>query len=121
MQFANTLSDDTVAKEIGRRIAAARIERQMTQALFAAAAGVSKRSIERLEDGTTAQLSNFIRCLRVLDKLEGLERLLPETPPNPITLLKSHRAPRSRARPPKRNAISATAATKPVWVWGDEK
>jgi transcriptional regulator with XRE-family HTH domain len=121
MEFTNTLSDDAVAKELGRRIAAARIEHHLTQAQFAQAAGVSKRSIERLEDGTSAQLHTFIRCLRVLEKLDGLERLLPQTPANPIALLKNRRASRSRVRAPKGNGTSAAVAPKLGWVWGDEK
>lgn len=95
----------------------------MTQAQLAKAAGVSKRTVERLEDGTPTQLGNLIRCLRALDKLEGLERLLPETPINPIELLKGHRIPRSRARPPTGDGHAAEHPSKvtPGWVWGDKK
>ena len=128
MKFTNLLSDDAVTEEIGHRIAAARLERQMTQAQLAAATGVSKRTVERLEDGAPTQLSNLIRCLRALEKLEGLERLLPETPANPIELLKGRRAQRSRVRPSKGGGTSSAVAgaamdtpLTPAWVWGDKK
>ena len=127
MRFTNLLSDDAVTEEIGPRIAATRIERQVTQAQLAEAAGVSKRTVERLEDGAPTQLGNLIRCLRALDNLEGLERLLPETPANPIELLKGSRNQRSRARVSKGAASRSSASRSkdtpntPGWVWGDKK
>jgi transcriptional regulator with XRE-family HTH domain len=114
MKFSNIISDDAVMEELGHRIAAARLERRMTQAQLAEAAGVSKSTVERLEDGASAQLTNVIRCLRALDRLEGLERLLPDTPTNPIELLK-RRSPRSRARPSKDTSPASG------WTWGDRK
>jgi transcriptional regulator with XRE-family HTH domain len=121
MKFTNLLSNDAVTEEIGRRIAAARLERQMTQAQLAEAAGISKRTVERLEDGESTQLANLIRCLRALDKLEGLERLLPETPINPIEQLKGRRTPRQRARSSKGGGTSETAPPVAPWTWGDRK
>lgn len=128
MKFNNLLSDGAVTEEMGRRISATRLERQMTQAQLAEAAGISKRTVERLEDGEPTQLANLIRCLRALDKLEALERLLPETPINPIEQLKGHRTRRQRARPSKGGGASHSMAGPaegaplgPPWVWGDKK
>ncbi|WP_340645936.1 helix-turn-helix domain-containing protein [Phenylobacterium sp.] len=127
MRFNNLLSDDAVTEEIGCRVAAVRLQRQMTQAQLAAAAGVSKRTVERLEGGAPTQLGNLIRCLRALDKLEDLERFLPETPTSPIALLKAGRAQRSRVRASKGGATSGAIASptveapvRPGWVWGDQ-
>jgi len=115
MKITNLTTDDAALVEFGRRIAEARLARQMTQARFAQAAGVSKRTIERLEDGASTQSGNLVRCLRALDKLEGLDRLLPETPANPIALLERHGKTRQRARP----ADTPEPATP--WTWGDEQ
>ncbi|MDO8297693.1 MAG: helix-turn-helix domain-containing protein [Caulobacter sp.] len=116
MKITNLTTDDAALAEFGRRIAEARLARQMTQAQFARAAGVSKRTIERLEDAGSIQLGNLIRCLRALDKLDGLERLLPETPANPIALLERHGKARQRARP---DAEAGPASAAP-WTWDDE-
>jgi DNA-binding XRE family transcriptional regulator len=115
MRFTNLLTDAAVITEMGHRLAAARLERQMTQAQLAYAAGVSKRTVERLEDGASTQLSNLIRCLRALGLLQGLERLLPEAQTNPVELLK--RRGRTRARSRVRNV----AAPATQWSWGDDK
>lgn len=119
MQFKNLLSDEAVMAEMGQRLTAARLEQRMTQAQLAQAAGVSKRTVERLEDGASAQLTNLVRCLRALDRLEGLERLLPETPMSPIELLKRSKTPRSRVRHVREQGVAETSGA--AWVWGDEK
>lgn len=115
MKITNLTTDDAALGEFGRRVAEARLARQMTQAQFAEAAGVSKRTVERLEDGASTQFGNLVRCLRALDTLDGLDRLLPETPPNPIALLERHGKTRQRARP----AEAPEAATP--WTWGDDQ
>lgn len=117
MKFEDLLSDEAVMAEMGQRLTAARLERRMTQAQLAQAAGVSKRTVERLEDGASAQLTNLVRCLRALGKLEGLERLLPETPVSPIELLK-RKAPPSRVRRIREPGVAETGGS--AWVWGDE-
>lgn len=114
MKFDPFLSDDGVMAELGRRLTQARLAQSMTQAQLAQAAGVSKRTVERLEDGTSVQLANFIRCLRALNKIDGLDRLLPPTPVNPLDLLKSGGEARVRAR-----ATGVEAPGRP-WTWGDE-
>ncbi|MBX9616261.1 MAG: helix-turn-helix domain-containing protein [Brevundimonas sp.] len=116
MKITNLTTDDAVLEEFGRRMAEARLAKAMTQAQFALAAGVSKRTIERLEDGGSVQVANLVRCLRALGKLEGLDRLVPETPPNPIDLLERQGKTRQRARP---DADSGAGGGAP-WTWGDE-
>ena len=78
MNFTNALTDQATLAELGVRAARARLERGWTQAQLAEAAGVSKATVERLENGSSTQLHNLLRCLRALDRLENLEGLLPE-------------------------------------------
>jgi len=113
MKFDNLLSDQAALTELGRRIADARLSRRITQAQFAQAAGVSKRTVERLEDGGSTQLANLIRCLRALGRLEGLERLFPEALVNPVELL-------GRSRRRQRVRASKDAPSPVPWTWGDE-
>ena len=115
MNISKMLTDDAVLAEIGKRIARYRIDSQMTQAELAEQAGVSKRTVERIEAGASVQFSTVIRVLRVLDLLQGLDQMIPEPVPRPLDLLKQKGKVRQRAsssKPPEK------APKK--WTWGDE-
>jgi transcriptional regulator with XRE-family HTH domain len=114
MPIQRLMSDEALLHEIGQRIARLRLERNLSQAQLAEQAGISKRTLERLEAGAAAtQLSLFLRVLRQLDLLERLELLLPEPQPSPLALLEQQQqATRKRA--------SRRRLTKPAssWSWG---
>lgn len=115
MKIVNSLADDAILQELGRRLAAVRLNLNLTQAALAEQAGVSKRTIERLESGQVAtQLSGFVRVCRALNLLERLDLLLPEISASPIETLKLHGRQRRRAS----NRVADTPATKP-WRWAD--
>lgn len=100
---------------IGERISRQRLERNLTQAELATQAGVSKRTIERLEAGESTQLSNFLRILRALHLLDGIDILLPELPPSPIDQLKLKGRQRQRA-----SSARETESQTRAWTWQDE-
>lgn len=114
MRIENLLSDDTVLVELGGRLALRRIELGMSQAVLAEQAGVSKRTVERVESGATAQTATLIRLLRALKLLDRLEALVPEAGPRPMDLLKLKGSERQRA--PRKKAGSSERP----WQWGDE-
>src|SRR3954453_23441134 len=114
MKFTNLLTDEAAMAELGRRVAQARINRGLTQGELAEAAGVSKSTVERLEAGGSTQLSNLLRCLRALERLEGLEALLPEDAPRPLDLLERRGRTRRRVRHGRE-----TAGARTPWTWGD--
>ena len=70
MKFEENRSDHSTLEELGRRIARYRLNGNWTQAALAREAGVSKRTLHRLEHGDSIQASNLIRILRALDLLE---------------------------------------------------
>ncbi|MCY4419932.1 MAG: helix-turn-helix transcriptional regulator [Gammaproteobacteria bacterium] len=78
MQIFPLLSDRIVLVELGARIAAKRIALDLSQAQASQRAGISKRTLERLEAGHSVQLSSLVRILRVLDGFSGLDQLFPE-------------------------------------------
>src|SRR5690625_749768 len=110
--------DATVLAELGRRLARRRLDLDLTQAAAAKEAGVSKRTVERMEAGATVQLSSFIRLLRALDLLDTLDRLLPEPGPRPLDLLKLKG--RQRRRAPSSDAAAEPPASS-EWHWEDEQ
>jgi transcriptional regulator with XRE-family HTH domain len=113
LRFEDAISDAATLQELGHRVEAARLDRNMTQAQLAEQAGIGKSTVERLEAGRAPQLANFLRVLRVLNLLEALDRVLPERHISPIEQMKlaGHRRRRaSRQRP---------AQARP-WQWGDK-
>jgi len=110
-----TMTDDAVLEELGRRLGRRRIDFQLTQAKLAEQAGVSKRTVERMEAGAAVQTRSLIRILRMLDLLQGLDQLIPETGPRPMDLLKLKGKERKRA-----SSSSATNQSGEVWSWGDD-
>lgn len=116
MQISSSLTDDAALHEIGERIAARRIDLQLTQAAVAEQAGIAKRTLERMEAGYSSQLSSLVRVLRVLDALPGMDSLIPETGPRPMDLLKHKGKPRQRASG-RRTARPAGKA----WSWDKDE
>jgi len=110
-----SMGDDAVLEELGRRLGQRRIALGLTQAKLALEAGVSKRTIERIEAGAATQTLNLIRILRVLGLLPGLGRLIPETGPSPMDLLKLKGKARKRAAS-RRSANPSGGG----WSWGDD-
>lgn len=115
MHISKLLTDDAILAETGKRIARCRLDHQLTQAEVAEQAGVSKRTVERVEAGASAQMSTIIRILRVLNLLPGLDHLIPEPGPRPMELLKLKGKVRQRASS-KRQLNRANKK----WSWGDD-
>jgi len=108
-------SDAEILGEIGTRLSRARLERNLTQAALAEQAGVSKRTVERLESGEVAtQLSGFVRVCRALGLVEHIDAFIPEPMPSPIAQMKLQGRQRQRASGEK----ITSKATK-EWTWGD--
>lgn len=100
---------------LGEGLLRARIHSGLTQAQLADQAGVSKRTVERLEAGRSVQSSGFFHILAVLNLLSILDPLTAETAPSPMVLLKAKgKNPRrvsTRSKKPKNSAGP--------WTWGE--
>jgi transcriptional regulator with XRE-family HTH domain len=116
MKIDNLLTDASILTELGRRMAHNRLAANLTQADLAEAAGVSKRTVERIEAGLGAQLVSLVRCLRALNQADGLDLMVVEVQRNPLDLLKRrNKSARFRARPDRK------APPRRPWTWGDEQ
>ena len=119
MEINSKLPDETVLRELGERIIATRLERNISQASLALKAGVSKRTIQRLESGqVSSQLFSFLRVCRALGIIEKLDALLPPPAVSPIDLLKLQGRKRQRAAKPtvyKQNMVREN-----TWTWDDK-
>ena len=117
MKITKQATDAAILIELGARLTRIRLERNLTQVQLAKEAGVSQRTVQRLETGAVAtQLSGFIRVCRVLDVIERFELLVPEPMPSPVAQLKLAGRKRQRASTAKPNR-----PTGAKWQWGSEK
>ena len=114
MKINSQAIDAVILRELGARLARVRLERNFTQAALAEQAGVSKRTLERMEAGGPTQLINLVRVCRALDLLERFETLIPEPLISPVLQLKLQGKQRQRAK--------AQAPTPPPkWEWNDKR
>ncbi|MBI5062709.1 MAG: helix-turn-helix transcriptional regulator [Desulfatitalea sp.] len=90
------MSDKGVGVEIGRRIRALRLRKNMTQQELARAAALSLNAIKAVETGK-GKLLTLIAVLRELGALEALDQFIPELPVSPLQLAKQQGQKRHRA------------------------
>ena len=76
MQFDTWHTDEQLLAELGRRLARCRLDMDATQAALAFEAGISKRTLERIEAGASVQTTSLIRVLRALRLVENLDALV---------------------------------------------
>ena len=91
-----------------------RLTRNITQPKLAEEAGVSLRTIRRLEKGGGVSLDTFIRVLIALGIQHNLEGLLPDPTIRPFERVSSRGTERKRAS--TRQSIQEDEP----WSWGDE-
>lgn len=115
MNINELQSDAVILAEIGRRVARRRIDRQLSQAELAREAGIGKRTVERLENGASSQLSTLIRVFRVLDLLPNLDAMLPEPGISPLDLIALKGKERKRASRRRREVPAGE------WEWHDKQ
>jgi transcriptional regulator with XRE-family HTH domain len=98
-----------------KRLESIRLSRNITQARLAEEAGVSTRTIGRLEKGQGVSLDTFIRIMMALGIQQSLEALMPDPAVRPIERVGFSAGERKRARPIR------SGDERPVWSWGDSE
>jgi len=107
-------TSDQIEAALCKRLNNIRLTRNITQAKLADEAGVSLRTIGRLEKGLGVSFDTFIRVLIALRIQHNLEALLPDPTVRPIERVNIGGTERKRARPGQASDESAP------WSWGDE-
>ena len=107
-------TDDAILTELGSNLARHRLDQNLTQADLAREAGISKRTVVRLEAGESTQLTNLVRVLRVLGLAGHLDALAPAPVASPLKQLANQTRRRKRASPARGAAANA------VWTWGED-
>ena len=97
------------------RLEKIRLSRNITQSQLAGEAGVSVKTIYRMEKGEGISLDTFIRILTALGIQKNLEILLPDPSVQPIDRIKNENNDRKRARSRK------STKNNEKWSWGAEE
>ncbi len=116
MNFGS-MTEQSIAAEIGRRIEQMRLEQNLTQQQVADEIGLSRVSYRKLVSGA-AKFENIIAVLRVLGRLDLVEQFVPETTFSPMQQLKLKGKKRRRAtggHAQKNNANSNNEDSKLDW------
>ena len=112
------MTDTAVLAELGRRLERHRLERNWTQAVLAAEAGVGQATVQRAERGESVQMTSMIKLLRALGLLGALDVAIPELIDLPIAQLERDQRKRRR-RASGRGRKRAEPDEQP-WRWGEE-
>ena len=106
-------TSDQIEAALCKRLESIRLSRNITQAQLAEEAGVSPRTIGRLEKGQGVSVDTFIRIMIALGIQQSLEALLPDPTVRPIERVGIGAGERKRARP------TQTSNERPTWSWSD--
>jgi len=112
LEFSVATSDQIEAA-LCKRLESIRLSRNITQEQLAEEAGVSTRTIGRLEKGQGVSMDTFIRVMMALNIQQNLEALMPDPNVRPIERVGMGAGERKRARPAK------SLDESPSWSWGD--
>jgi transcriptional regulator with XRE-family HTH domain len=118
MKITSELTDTAVLKELGARLERRRLAAGLTQENLADEAGVSKRTVERIEVGRSTDFVMLLRVLRVLRLIETFDQWISDVPQSPLLLLKSRGRTRKRVGHPRRPSDDTKKSRQaPPWKW----
>jgi len=106
---------------LGNQLEQLRLSKDLSQTSVASRAGVSRRTITRMEAGETVSLDTFIRVLKVYEVADRLATLFPEQSVRPIERVKLGGKQRKRASSKASSGNDAvTESNQEPWSWSDE-
>ena len=94
--MVSNLTLDEIECDLGGRLKALRLDRNINQATLAERAGISVSALKSLENGSGSTLRTLVAVLRVLKREDWLKSIAPVASINPLTLTRIAR-PRRRA------------------------
>ena len=112
MKITGVESNIFILEELGIRIKDARIAISMTQKEMALKAGISEKTVERIEKGENVKIENLLNIFRVLNFLQNFEILIPEQE----VLIEEMMDKKKR----KRASRKKEAMNNSDWKWGEE-
>ncbi len=100
--------------DLGRKLEAYRISRNIKQVDLAELAGISRSTLVRIEAGKGGTIDSLARVMRALDVEERLLDIVPDAQLSPLDERSDTSKPRQRVR------HSSDATGSEDWQWDDE-
>ena len=107
MNIDKLTPDTVILAELGSRLARLRKQQGYSQQKLATEAGLGVATLRRIEAGDGSQMDSWLKLLKALNMISGINEFLPENLSSPMAEALSERAT------PSRNATSGKR-------WGDE-
>ena len=108
MIVSDLRTSQQIETEIGFRLAQLRLSRNVTQSMLAKEAGISPRTLRRLEAGGPSTLDTFLRVAAALNLDETVLGAVPSSEIRPIERVSHGGSERRRARPRTRDGRDTT-------------
>ncbi|MCP3666752.1 MAG: helix-turn-helix transcriptional regulator [Gammaproteobacteria bacterium] len=108
-----TSPSEAVSTALCKRLEEIRLSKNISQAVLASQAGVSRSTMTRIANGQSISLDSFIRVIKALGLGDHLASLLPDPDVRPVELI--HHKGQHRRR-----ASNKRTAPEP-WHWDDEE
>ena len=115
MKLTARSSNEEVLQVLGKRIRETRIAMDMTQGEAAKKAGVTAKTISRIENGEDLAVSTMLNVLRALGLVQNIDALIPEPTARPSILMENDKEKQRVRKKTSQNDSSRQ------WKWGDEK
>ena len=115
MKLTARSSNEEFLREFGKRIREVRVDMDMTQSEVAKKAGVTSKTIGRIENGEDLAVSTMLNVLRALGMVQNIDALVPEPTARPSVLIANDKE-KQRVR---KKASQKDSSRQ--WKWGDEK
>ncbi len=107
-------SPEQIIIHMGTTLAKIRLSRNITQGELASMAGISSRTLSRLESGDNASLDTLVRLMQALNLQDHLAALLPAPGIQPVQQFAQKGAERKRVR----SGASKKGGDK-AWTWDE--
>jgi len=129
----NNMSNSALLAEIGVRLKSLRVEQNKDQQQLAYEAGLSLRTLSRLENGHSVSFEAVLKIIRTLGLIERFDLFLPSTEISPVQQAKNKdHKPRQRAsgkrdkttdkmEHPQINPVGSTSTTSNKKEWSGFK
>ncbi len=116
MKTLETVSNEAIRQELGKRLQAERLNRNITQAVLAERAGISRRTLVGAERGEPFTIDTLLSILRELGCLAQIDLFLPKPEISPVQLSKLKGKKRQRAG----SKFTYPKPRSTPWVWNEE-